>query len=366
MPSSNRSPEPPLRRLWKRLALVCLLAQPGSALAIISAAQEGGSLAPAATLSIGELPALALPSAGTGLFSPHSRARAPHSRYFPLAVDSRLAFADSRPARTGTQDGSATTRAAVKSQPAAGGRDPAAKSGSARAGMPLHTVKSTAPGQDGYVHFFLIEWPEGDTETQIGIELPDGRIAWSFPEIGVTVAPFILAGQVEANGRLYGVQHLYGLRPFPDEASMLALRKDLWRRLIPWVEGETPYCNPTARPDRMCLSCLGLALQVLFPGRTPAYPGLPADFPRTASALYYTTDDLLFYLSGLYLFPNREARLARLNELSLPDNLRHELVELAISIEADTPAAAAPRTVWEKIRSGFRSYSRVPPQRKRL
>jgi len=236
--------------------------------------------------------------------------------------------------------------------------------------MPVHTVKSTAPGQAGYVHFFLLELPDGETETQVGIELPDGRIAWSFPDVGVSVSPFIQAGRVEINGKLYGVQHMYGLRPFPDEASMLALGRELWERVIPWVEDQIPYCNSAVRPEQICLSCLGFALHVLFPGRTPAYPGLPTDFPRTASRLYYTTDDLLFYLTGLHLYPNREARLARLNELTLPELLRQELTELTLSIDAgdvaDAPRAGAPRTLSEKIRSGVRTYSRTPPQRKRL
>jgi len=80
---------------------------------------------------------------------------------------------------------------------------------------------------------------------KLHVELPDGRIAWSFPDVGVSVAPFIQSGPLEMNGRLYTVQHLYGLRPFPDDETMLALQRSLWDRVIPWVEGATPYCNPS-------------------------------------------------------------------------------------------------------------------------
>jgi hypothetical protein len=151
---------------------------------------------------------------------------------------------------------------------------------------------------------------------------------------------------------------------------MAALSRDLWDRVIPWVEAATPYCNSVVRPQQMCLSCLGFALQVLFPGRTPAYPGLPPDFPRTTSRLYYTTDDLLLYLTGLHAVPGRDARLARLNEWSLPDGLREELVELVHWIDgkdrADSAGADTTKALPEKSRAGARSYSRTPPQRKRL
>ena len=61
-----------------------------------------------------------------------------------------------------------------------------------------------------------------------GIELPDRRIAWSFPGLGVHVAPFIAAGAVDAKGRMFRVRHLYGLRPFADEAAMRSLRSGLY------------------------------------------------------------------------------------------------------------------------------------------
>src|SRR2546421_12830544 len=57
-----------------------------------------------------------------------------------------------------------------------------------RANSPIVTVSSTAPDQAGYIHYFVITGPDGEPESQIGIELPGDRIAWSFPELGVVIS----------------------------------------------------------------------------------------------------------------------------------------------------------------------------------
>ena len=298
---------------------------------------------------------------------PRSRGTVTLAPYHSPALDPRLTFTNS-PSRSVTQDRSPGPGASGKSSRAATERQASPKPRAERASTPLVAAQATAPGQAGYVHFFIIESPEGDTETAVGIELPDGRIAWSFPEIGVRVVPFIPSGEIEANGRLYNIWHLYGLRPFPDEQAMRALRASLWERVILWVDAETPYCNP-GRPDSSCMSCLSFALQVLFPGRTPAYPKLPADFPSTVSGLFHTTDDLLLYVAGLHALPNRDARLARLNELTSSETLREDLVALVDAIDRNDRAEAArgsSRKGLSEKTPGARSYSRTPPQRKRI
>ena len=247
---------------------------------------------------------------------------------------------------------------------------PARPSPVGRASLPLTIATTTGPGQSGYVHYFVIASPDGFEETQIGLELSDGRIAWSFPELGVVVSPFIRSGEIEVNGRIYAVQHQYGIRPFPDDQAMRALQRDLMRRVAFWIEDGTPYCSSPANSPRLCLSCLGFVLRVLFPGRTPAYPSVPRDFGRGGPDGHYSTDDLLLYLTGLENLPTRAARLKRVERLALPQSLRQDLVQIVEAIEAeriaDSAKGAAPRNLSEKIRSGVRSYSRTPPQRKRL
>src|SRR6185503_4662457 len=194
-----RSIAPILRTPSLRFALALLLVQSGSALANIPAADGSAKAGPVTILSIGERSAPALPVTDNPLTTSRVRAGAARSRYFPLELGPRLAFVANTSNQTGAQNGSVTPPPPEKAQRAAGSRAPAAKSASARPAMPVQIVKSTAPGQGGYVHFFIIESPEGETETQIGIELPDGRIAWSIPEIGVSVSPFVQSGHVMAN-----------------------------------------------------------------------------------------------------------------------------------------------------------------------
>ena len=208
-----------------------------------------------------------------------------------------------------------------------------------RSTSPVDIAGTTAPGQAGYVHFFLIrDLREEISETQIAIELDDQRIAWSFPEIGVATITFITSGTVEANGRLYQVEHLYGVRPFRDERSMRELREQLAGRIAPYIEDETPYCYVRARGEPLCLSCLDFVVRVLFPGHFPAFPNLPRDFQRGGFAAAHTTDDLLLYLLGLHGLPSRAARLKRVERLGLPHHLREDVLHLVETMEPDAVA----------------------------
>ena len=239
----------------------------------------------------------------------------------------------------------------------------------ARADAPLETVAGPGPGQTGYVHFFLLETPDGEGEIQVGVELADGRIAWSFPEVGVSVVPFVRAGAIEVGGRAYGVEHLYGLRPFADPESMTALRSTLGDRVSLLVDGRIPYCNPFLRSETLCLSCLGFVLETLFPGRTPGRPAMPVDFPRTKSRLYYTTDDLLLYLTGFHEIGTAEARARRIEALTLPPYLAEELWQLVEAFDMkDAPGTIdtgkLKNTSTRPPAAG--RYTRTPPQRKRL
>ena len=233
------------------------------------------------------------------------------------------------------------------------------------ANTPVVTVTGVGPGQAGYVHYFVIKPPGGEEETQIGIELPDQRIAWSFPELGVVVSPFLRSDVVWANGKQYEVQYLYGLRPFPDDESMRRLQAQLMTRVTLWVEDATPHCNLQGQSSQFCISCLGFALRVLFPGPTPEYPVVPRDFPRASRDTYYTTEDLLFYLVGLHRLRGNAARLKRIDELALPASLREEairLVNAATPNEAIAVADAAPASA-AKVRPGVRPPLKKGPQR---
>ncbi len=209
-----------------------------------------------------------------------------------------------------------------------------------RADKPVVTATATGAGQAGYVHYFIIKLPDDTLEIQVGIELPDQRIAWSFPDLGVTLSPFIESGVVAAGGKEYEVWHLYGIRPFPDDAAMAVLRKELADRIHPWVKAGIPYCENDG-PRSNCMSCLGLVLRALFPGRSSDYPDLPRDFWRAGSASNYTTRDLLLYLTGMLELPSREARLQRIARLTLPDELREYLEELVYAMGAFESAASA-------------------------
>ena len=218
-----------------------------------------------------------------------------------------------------------------------------------RGEKPLLTATSTGPGQAGYVHYFIVKLPDETLEIQVGIELPDQRIAWSFPGLGVVVSPFIEEGVVTAKGADYEVWHLYAIRPFVDDAAMAALGKALPGRVERWVKAGIPYCLSDAG-RRDCMSCLGFVLRVLFPGRAGDYPNLPRELARAGNAATgYSTNDLLLYLTGMLELPGREARVQRLSRLTLPEELRDDLEELVflMGVASDTaqqrPSARAPK-----------------------
>ena len=91
-----------------------------------------------------------------------------------------------------------------------------------------------AAGQAGYVHYFVITGPDGETETQVGIELADGRVVWSFPEAGVFVSPFMAWGSVTIGATRYDVEHLFGVASVPGSAvgPRAATRTPLTRRSV--------------------------------------------------------------------------------------------------------------------------------------
>jgi hypothetical protein len=211
-----------------------------------------------------------------------------------------------------------------------------------RSEAPVVTVGTTGPGQSGYIHYFVITGPDGEAETQVGVELPGDLIAWSFPELGVMVSPFMQRGWVTTpKGNGYEVEHLYGIRPFPDDKSMRVLQQELASRVNPWLEDQTPFCDEQSISTRLCVSCLGFALRVLYPGASALLPGLPADF-KAARKNLYTTEDLLLYLAGVPVDGSSQVRRKRIAELSVPESMREELVRLSGEVDAIRAAAAKP------------------------
>lgn len=211
----------------------------------------------------------------------------------------------------------------------------------ARSGKPLLAVTGAAPGQAGYVHYFLLRLPDDTVEVQVGIELADQRIAWSFPGLGVVVSPFMEAAHFEAGGQGYDVWHLYGLRPFADNAAMSKLQRELPARVARWVKADIAYCFDDG-PARNCMSCLGFVLRALYPGGGD-YPAMPRDFSRTVNPARYTPNDLLLYMTGMLGLPNRQARLQRLSRLALTADLREDLEVLvrAMGIDESIPVLSA-------------------------
>lgn len=205
----------------------------------------------------------------------------------------------------------------------------------------LPVVTAPGAGQTGYVHYWVLTAPNGEEEIQVGIELPDGRMAWAFPELGVQVVDFIAEGRVDAHGRMFRVQHLYGLRPFADEGAMHVLRENLEKRLASWINDETAYCFSGTREREICLSCMGLVMQLLFPGRSPAHPAIPRDFPRIGGDLHYTTEDLLLYMVRLHELPNGQARRQRITIIGGPPSLQEELTRLSEQFADDRKPVVA-------------------------
>lgn len=232
------------------------------------------------------------------------------------------------------------SRPTASSVPRASAGARAAGVAGTRADRPVVTATAAGAGQAGYVHYFLLRMPDETLEIQVGIEMPDQTIAWSFPDLGVTISPFTEAGVVTAGGRDYEVWHLYGIRPFPDDAAMTVLRRELANRVQTWTRAATPYCENDG-PRSNCMSCLGFVLRVLFPGRQSDYPSLPRDFWRAGTASMYTTKDLLLYLTGMLDLHTREARLQRIARQTLPASLRQDLEELVYAMGALESGGAA-------------------------
>ncbi|MGH8618740.1 MAG: hypothetical protein ACREUW_13700 [Burkholderiales bacterium] len=287
-----------------------------------------------AIVAIGVTALLFSPAAGAGRASlpPHAAAAPlPPLQYALAGSMEPWLLADSKPrsapAPRNTGNPSAAKAASVT---------PPAEPLPERARASVVTVTGTGPGQAGTVHYFLIKRPNGTLESGVGIEMPDQRIAWSFPKLGVVVTPFIKSGVLTVRGKPFDLQHLYGLRPFPDDASMRRLQYELESRVMVFADDGTPHCDPETRGKVFCVSCLGFVLRVLFPGRSPGYPGLPPDFER-ANANAYSTEDLLLYLSGLHGISD-EARLRRIDEINPPLALREELLRLTGVTDAATTA----------------------------
>lgn len=209
-------------------------------------------------------------------------------------------------------------------------------------------VTATGEGQAGYVHYWLITAPGGDQEIQVGVELPDQRIAWSFPGLGVHVADFVADGEVGVPGGAFKVQHLYGLRPYASEAAMRTLRSKLMQRVTPLVRKRVPYCELNGVTAELCMSCMGFVSQILFPGRTPDYANFPRNFPRIAGEEYHTTEDLLLYLTGLHVLPNKAARERRIAALGGPPALQEELARLTPYLADARPAVVARAKAQDK------------------
>lgn len=212
-----------------------------------------------------------------------------------------------------------------------------------RGNAPIHAVSGVAAGQAGYIHYFLLRMPDDSLEIQVGMELADQRIAWSFPGTGVTVSPFIDGDVMVSAGNRYDVWHLYGIRPHADAAAMNKLQKALPARVARWIKAGKPYCLEDSR-EAACISCLGFVLRALYPGRGD-YPELPAGFWRAGMGSRYTPNDLLLYLTGLLDQPDRNARLQRISSLDLPPDLRLDLEKLVYAMGAHE---AAPREALQR------------------
>lgn len=219
-------------------------------------------------------------------------------------------------------------------------------------------VTATGEGQTGYVHYWTITAPDGAQEMQVGMELPDQRIIWSFPGVGVTVAPFIANGEYDANGRRFRVVHEYGVRPYRNEAAVQRLQTGIRQRVKPWLDKATPYCELNGETAEVCVSCFGFVAQVLYPGATRQFARFPRDFPFFVSDEYHTTEDLLLFLTGLHALPDTAARRRRMAELGGPPALQEELSRLTANLPDHAPTRLANAAATRK--PGARTIRRAP------
>jgi hypothetical protein len=201
-------------------------------------------------------------------------------------------------------------------------------------------VTNVASGQAGYVHYFLIIHPDGTPEDQVGVELEDQRIAWSFPGAGVIVSDFMRYGMLSVAGKMFKIEHLHGIRPFRNPGDMQVLRSDLARRVAYWVDEETPYCIFRQPGEQLCLNCGDFVARILFPATNALMVGLPEELTRAVGSTP-TTDDLLIYMLGLHTLPDAKTRLARLATFDLPETLRLDVVAMLQPDETSTTGAIA-------------------------
>jgi hypothetical protein len=205
----------------------------------------------------------------------------------------------------------------------------------------IKAVTSAAPGQAGYVHYFLLTHPDGSREYHVGIELSDQRIAWAFPTAGVMVSDYIRRGALDVNGKSFHIKHLYGIRPAARDADMPALQKNLTARVAQWVDDATPYCVFRQPGEPFCLNCGDFIVRVLYPGAHPLVPELPGDFARAKGG--GAADDLLLYLVGLHEKADKSAMLATLATLDLPKALRTDIAAMmeGRELEGENPSPTA-------------------------
>jgi hypothetical protein len=230
---------------------------------------------------------------------------------------------------------------AAPTKRAAGPQRAVAETPPTRPNTAVVATSGTGPNQSGFVHYFVITDRDGERETQVGIELPGDRIAWSFPGLGVVVSPFVHSGVIVSSAGAYEVDHLYGIRPFSDERAMQVLRDELSLRIAPLVEANTPYCDEQRPSNGACMSCLGFVLRVLYPPRdNGTLPAMPDDF-RNARKGVYTTEDLLLYLAGVRVDAPHPAQMKHIEALTLPYDMRQQLVRIATENESVRAEAAA-------------------------
>lgn len=202
----------------------------------------------------------------------------------------------------------------------------------------IRAVTTIAPGQAGYVHYFVLTHPDGTREDHVGIELEDQRIAWSFPKAGVIVSELTGSGTLDVGGEIFSVEHLHGIRPFRTSREMEILRQELPQRVAFWIDNATPYCVFREAGEQFCLNCGDFVARILFPGANPLAAGLPRDFTRALGEMP-TSDDLLIYMLGLHNLPDTKSRIARLATLSLPASLRLDVMEMLLPGQATLAAS---------------------------
>lgn len=203
-----------------------------------------------------------------------------------------------------------------------------------RGELPVVTVQGTGPGQAGYVHYFVITGPDGQAINHVAVEMDGNRIVSSFPDDGVSITPFVKSGAITTSaGNVYDVEHLYGIRPFADDAALRALSRELDSRVQAWLG--TPFCDELTPARELCVSCLSLTMSVLYPER------LPADFKGAQKGMY-TTEDLLMYLAGVPVDAPRETRAKRIAALAVPAALRDDLVRISGEVDIARAAEAVP------------------------